>query len=235
MHTLLLLLIFGGVAATQTVPPGMTRYTVGFLRAVPNRPDLPKEEAERIQAQHLAHMGRLAEAGELLAAGPIGTPGPLRGILIYRTSSLEKAREMTAADPAVIHGRLTVDVHAWLGPAGIGAQYAAKMKEIPKPKARMLKYRLVALAQGPAWTSQPVPENAKIMQSHLDRVARLRQDGRMLLGGPFVGTVGGIFVFRDGDDACALAAEDPLVQSGGLTIEGVYDWYCAEWVLPESR
>jgi hypothetical protein len=51
-------------------------------------------------------------AGYLLVAGPvIEQPDPrLRGMCIYRTGSVERARELASADPAVINAnRATSD------------------------------------------------------------------------------------------------------------------------------
>ncbi len=52
-----------------------------FLNTNPNRPMIPKAEAERLQAGHMANIGRLAKEGKLLVAGPFYTE---RGIFAFR-------------------------------------------------------------------------------------------------------------------------------------------------------
>jgi uncharacterized protein len=52
--------------------------------------------------------------------GPVvDQPDPsLRGLTFYRTGSLEQARQLAEADPAVKAGRLAVEVMIWYCPPG---------------------------------------------------------------------------------------------------------------------
>jgi uncharacterized protein len=46
-------------------------------------------------------------------------PDPvLRGLAFYRTGSLEQARQLAEADPAVLAGRLTIEIMTWYCPPG---------------------------------------------------------------------------------------------------------------------
>jgi uncharacterized protein YciI len=74
---------------------------------------------EEIQKGHMANINRLAEMKKLIAAGPFGDNGNLRGIFVFRAGSLEEAKALTATDPAVQSGRFAVDVHPWMIPDGI--------------------------------------------------------------------------------------------------------------------
>jgi uncharacterized protein YciI len=59
---------------------------------------------------HFENMGRLAEEGSLVLAGPLGEPksDPLhRGVLVLDVPSVEKARELAATDPGVKSGVFT--------------------------------------------------------------------------------------------------------------------------------
>jgi len=74
---------------------------------------------EEIQKGHMANINRLAEMKKLIAAGPFGDDGQLRGIFVFRVGSLDEAIALTATDPAVQAGRLAMDIHPWLVPEGI--------------------------------------------------------------------------------------------------------------------
>jgi len=74
---------------------------------------------EAIQKGHMDNINRLAQMKKLVAAGPFGDEGQLRGIFVFRVASLEEAKTLTATDPAVQAGRLAVDIHQWMVPDGI--------------------------------------------------------------------------------------------------------------------
>jgi uncharacterized protein YciI len=97
----------------------MTRYVLGLYRRVPGRPTISEAEAERIQEGHLAMIRHLSEAGEVLAAGPFEEDTDLRGVLLFATGSVERARDLVRADPAVVNGRLHLDLHTWYAPSGL--------------------------------------------------------------------------------------------------------------------
>jgi len=74
---------------------------------------------EEIQKGHMANINRLAEMKKLIAAGPFGDDGRLRGIFVFRVGSLEEAKALTATDPAVQAGRLAMEIHTWMVPEGV--------------------------------------------------------------------------------------------------------------------
>lgn len=74
---------------------------------------------EEIQKGHMANINKLAEMKKLVAAGPFGDNGQLRGIFVFRVASLEEAKALTATDPAVQAGRLAMHIHPWMVPEGV--------------------------------------------------------------------------------------------------------------------
>jgi len=74
---------------------------------------------EEIQKGHMANINRLAQMKKLVAAGPFGDDGQLRGIFVFRVASLEEAKTLTGTDPAVQAGRLAMDIHQWMVPEGV--------------------------------------------------------------------------------------------------------------------
>jgi uncharacterized protein YciI len=108
----------GEVPATQPATrPVMEfeQYQLVILRRGDNVEQIPKEQAAEIQRQHLAHMGRLAEQGKILIAGPFSDQQDksMRGMCLYRCASIDEARRLAEEDPAVKAGRLKVDVLTW--------------------------------------------------------------------------------------------------------------------------
>ena len=90
----------------------MQEYYVIYLVAGENRAQDSLETA-RIQAEHMAHLGKMADAGYLSLVGPFGDESDIRGMCIYNTATLEEAMELASADPAVKAGRLKVEGRPW--------------------------------------------------------------------------------------------------------------------------
>jgi len=107
-----------GKSEVDRLPP-MGRYVFGLLRRTSDVSPIGEKELERIQEGHLGHLRKLRESGELIASGPLEEAGDLRGVLIFRTESVEHARELMRGDPAIVSGRLTLDAHRWYAPAGL--------------------------------------------------------------------------------------------------------------------
>jgi uncharacterized protein YciI len=97
---------------------GMHKYVIAFLKAGPNRSQ-DSATAAQIQAAHMANIQRMADAGDLVLAGPFMDKGELRGIYIFNVETVEKAKELTETDPAVKAGRLIMELHPWYGSASL--------------------------------------------------------------------------------------------------------------------
>lgn len=101
----------------QPAPPPMVfeQYQLVLLKRPAAPTEYPREQLMEIQRAHLAHMGALGEAGHLVIAGPFSDQEDetLRGLALYQVGSVEEARRMAEADPAVQAGRLEVEVMTW--------------------------------------------------------------------------------------------------------------------------
>lgn len=97
---------------------GMKRYVMAFLKRGPNR-DRPKAEADELQRLHMANIGRLAEEGKLVLAGPFFGDGDLRGIYIFDVETIEQAKQLTSTDPAIKAGSLVMELVPWYGSAAL--------------------------------------------------------------------------------------------------------------------
>jgi uncharacterized protein YciI len=97
---------------------GMKQYVMAFLKAGPNREGTAEEIAE-LQRAHLDNIGRLAEEGVLVLAGPFMGEGELRGIYVFDVRTIEEAQALTASDPAIQSGSLVMELMPWYGSAAL--------------------------------------------------------------------------------------------------------------------
>ena len=98
---------------------GMKTYVIAMLKKGPNRDQTPEQAAE-IQRAHMDNIGRMAQAGQLVLAGPfMPNDDGLQGIYIFNVDSVEKAKALTETDPAVKAGRLVMELYPWYGSAAL--------------------------------------------------------------------------------------------------------------------
>ncbi|MFL6590559.1 MAG: YciI family protein [Chthoniobacterales bacterium] len=123
------LFLIGFVAQTpaaETATPSASPHASGtpmefdsfllvLLLRPPNAPEMPKAELDQLQQGHFANMKRLAAEGKLFKAGPIEdfSGRNVRGIFIFKTESVDQAREWVAGDPLIKAGRLVPEFMKW--------------------------------------------------------------------------------------------------------------------------
>jgi uncharacterized protein YciI len=102
-------------------PLKMNQVYLGFLKKGPNRKegDGDTPQVQELQKGHLANIHRLSDLKKLIAAGPFGDDGNLRGIFVFRVASLQEAQELSATDPMIKIGRLAIELHPWQVPEGV--------------------------------------------------------------------------------------------------------------------
>jgi uncharacterized protein YciI/uncharacterized damage-inducible protein DinB len=213
----------------------LDHYQFGLLKRGPKWTAERTPETQKIQEGHMANINKMAKAGKLMAAGPMGDNGDLRGIFIFKAASLEEARTLAAEDPAIQSGRLTLELMDWMGTKGIGAKLQEESKVNPNPKYTMTIYYLALLSRGPKWAGATSPENQKLQLDHLWHVRKMMDAKTFVAAGPFDGKADlrGIFVIaaRSSEEARAVVDADPAVKSGHLTVE-LRPWYVAREVWP---
>ncbi len=225
-------------AADESKPPqfNLDKYQIGLLRKGATGVTVTKEEAEKIQAGHMAHINKMAMDGKLVAAGPMMDNGDLRGIFLFKASSLDEAKALAAEDPAIKAGRLRMDLFSWYAPKGIGVKLMEEYKKNPKMPMTMTKHHFVLLKRGPKWTAESTPETQKLQIEHLWNIRRMLDSGKMSAAGPLenAGEVAGIFVFatESAEEAKAWAESDPAIKAGRLVVE-IHPWLVAKEVWPQ--
>ena len=107
------------------------QHTLVLLVRPPDAPELSEQEADALQDAHLAFRADLRDQGYLIAGGPLLDQDDerLRGISVMSVDPAT-ARELCVADPAVLAGRLAVQV-TWMVPAG-----NIRFEDVPAPRSR---------------------------------------------------------------------------------------------------
>jgi len=121
-------------ALAQTAPPpvfdealaartgadehGMRSYVFVLLRTGPNRtPDGPARD--ELFRGHFANMKRLAEAGQLVLAGPFDGVEGWRGLFILAVKDIDEAKRLASTDPVLASGEMMAEYHRYFGSAAL--------------------------------------------------------------------------------------------------------------------
>ncbi len=204
----------------------MTTYQMVFLNKGPNYDAVSKSaDAERIRQQHVAGLVALNNRKVGLLFGPLLDAGELRGILVLDVPDAGAAASAVADDPYVKTQAMTVTVRPWLGPKALFNP--------PAVGQELEQLILGFLMRGPN-TSQTGAEAQEIQKGHLAYMTKLREEGKLLVAGPFMddSPMRGIVIYRVAtvDDAKALAAEDPAVKAGRLVVDA-HPWMTFKGIL----
>lgn len=107
--------IFGQTEKAEA--PKLKTYHLVILTKGANRTQ-PKEEAEKIQAGHLANIERLYKEGKIDLAGPFDnskeSDDNWRGVFVFNVQSKEEVEQLLQTDPAISSGRLSYIIKPWM-------------------------------------------------------------------------------------------------------------------------
>ncbi|KDA00682.1 YCII domain-containing protein [Hyphomonas polymorpha PS728] len=99
---------------------GMRSYVLAILKTGPQDAAITdKDQRAELFAGHFSNMGRLAEDGKLVLAGPLGGEDGRRGLFILNTAYIATAQEWVASDPTIEAGIFTVDYSKYYGSAAL--------------------------------------------------------------------------------------------------------------------
>lgn len=100
---------------------GMRQYVMVILKTGPNDKIITdKQERAEIFKGHFANMAKLAEAKQLVLAGPFSDPeGTRRGLYIFNVKTAEEAQQLVMTDPAVKAGIFTAEFTPYYGSAAL--------------------------------------------------------------------------------------------------------------------
>ncbi|MBX7173399.1 MAG: YciI family protein [Pyrinomonadaceae bacterium] len=108
---------------------GMKAYVFAMLK----RGKIKFDDAQRQELinGHMKNIGRLADEGKLVLAGPFMDDQDWRGIYIFDVKTVEEAQKLVETDPAIKAGVFEVELHPWYG--------SATLIEIPKMHKKIQK------------------------------------------------------------------------------------------------
>jgi uncharacterized protein YciI len=218
-----------GARQASTPKAGAEKYFFVRLMRPVNAPQLDKEAAEKLQAAHMANIGKLVAEKKLVMAGPFGDDTAMRGIFVFKAASKEQALEWANTDPTVPAGRMVMEVR---GPWMIRGE---AIHETSTPNV-LERYTMALFSSGEKWNPASA-EYTELLKAHLAMIGKLTQEGKLALAGPFAdeGDLKGIFIYSvNAEEAARLVQEDPLVKAGYLKPE-LHPWLTAKGVLAAGQ
>lgn len=227
------------LAATALPAPAAetVRYRFGLLRRGPAWTPERNAHTDSIQAGHMANIGRMAQHGALLSAGPFQDGGELRGLFVFRPGD-DNVDSLMAGDPAIASQRLVCELSDWWAPPGLGQGYRARAAEIERlgvgTRDSMVTFPLVLLRRGPKYDSNPSPGVLKLIERHQRYAEKLKASGQLVFAGGIEGTgaLRGILIFKGDKKSVERAMQgDPAVRAGRL-VPQVLTWWTAYGTIP---
>jgi uncharacterized protein YciI len=214
-------------AQEKTAPTSkMVEFHMALLKRGPQWTEKKTPEKMAVLEQHHSYFTSLLDSDKAVIGGPLTDGGEIRGLYVLRAKSASQASAWAGADPAVKAGYFTAEMHPWWS------------EEVMKKAATPIKMNTAYigfLSRGKKWTPEKTPETEELQKAHMANINRLAETKKLVVAGPFGdnGQLRGIFVFKVAslEEAKELAATDPSVQAGRLSID-VHPWLVPEGILP---
>lgn len=178
------------------------QYTFVFLNSRKDKPELPKEELDKLMEGHMANMGRLAAEGKLIAAGPFDGGG---GIFVLNTTSIDEANSWLSTDPGIQANRWRVEVLPYTGSAW----------PVEEPY-EMVNYTFIRFKSN--IHKETVGDYATLLKKHEEYMKQLTANSQVITRGSFGDQEGSILVLN-GEVQAETLENDPAVKGGTMLFE----------------
>lgn len=176
-----------------------------FLNTRLDKPELPKEEVDKMMQGHMNNINKMAKEGNLLAAGPFQGGG---GIFIFKASSNSQVMEWLKGDPGVQANRWTLEMFPYTARVGsvcpVGEPY------------EMVTYSFVRYF--PEVGKEEMKVANELMKEHNDYMKRFAARADVITEASFGFLDGGILILKDEPNKAEVEG-DPAVASGLLRVE----------------
>ncbi len=217
------------IFSAQDSPAPPKQFFFVLLKRPASAPQLTPEAGEKLQAEHMANIGKLHDEKKLVVAGPFMDDTTLRGIFVMTAASKQQAQEWADSDPAVKAGRLAAEIHGpWL--VKPDAIHPASTPQV------MEQYTMALMIRTEKWDPASVTFQ-ELRQAHLARLAKLAEEGTVAITGRFDEDTDlrCVTIYSAApDQAAKLLQDDPLVNAGYLKPE-LHPWITAKGVLAPGQ
>jgi len=196
----------------------------------PKEKGISDDEVSKMQAQHVGNFGTQFNLGKLMAAGPVGRAGKIRGTVVLAVHTGEDIADCFKPDPYVQSGILEAETHPWL---------VDVMKfSTPKVPFQMGQHTLCTAKKGPNWKSWPSKLTPDSMRELFPSFKQEARSGELLISGPFMdnGERLGVLLFYSTNKAQIQArlGQEPSVSHGEVLVELVAQ-YLGKGTFPDPR
>ena len=201
--------------AKSTLDQGLTFV---FLNTGPQRAkarEMSQEALSQMQAQHVGNFGTQFNRGTLMAAGPLGDNGFIRGTVLLAVRTPEQIADCFQPDPFVQNGILAVEAHPWLvDPMKFGT---------PRVPFQIRRHTLCIVRAGLHPSALPEPLAPDSMLRLLPSLKPQAHSGELAAWGPFTDRSDklGLLLFYSTNQAQleAQLRKEPAVANGRVQLE----------------
>jgi hypothetical protein len=161
-----------GTAAKETV-------TFVFLNTgvSPKTKGIADDEVRKMQAQHVGNFGTQFNLGTLIAAGPLGDNGFIRGTVILAASTPEQGAECFKPDPYIQNEILKPELHPWI--------VDVIKFSTPRVPFQLAQHTLCIVKKGKSWKAWPSELTAESMIQLFPSLKSEARSGDLAISGPF--------------------------------------------------
>ncbi len=200
LYILLYLVFFG----TLTLLAQPKSHVFVFLHTRIDKPELSKEQVDKIMEGHMTNINKMAKENKLIVAGPFEGGG---GIFIFNSTSINDVTEWMRADPGIQANRWKVEMLLYTPRSG-------SVCAVKEPY-EMTMYSFVRYV--PNIAKFNVQEAPEIFGKHDDYLKEIKKTGNVIAEGTFGENEGGILIMK-GDLQPEVIEQDPAVREGLLEL-----------------
>jgi uncharacterized protein YciI len=203
----------GASASDSAQPITWIFLNTGASRA--KTKSISQTDLAKMQADHVGNFGTQFNRGTLMAAGPLGDNGFVRGTVILSVQTPEQIAECFSPDPFVQNGILAVEPHPWLVDI---MRFGA-----PVVPFQLAPYTLCIVKKAQNWKSKNDKLRPDSMLELFPNLKKHSRSGELAISGPFLdsGDKVGLLLFSSTNQTEIQAEMDkePAVAKGMVQIE----------------
>ena len=131
---------------------------------------MEQEVVAKMQADHVGNFGTQFNRGTLMAAGPLGDNGTIRGTVLLAVHKPEEVADCFKTDPFVQNDILAVEAHPWL--------VDVLKFGTPKVPFQLARHTLCIVKKGSNWKDTEQSPKKIFLQTLLPALKSQTQDSR---------------------------------------------------------